>query len=72
MGWVVIPINLLVCLSLALISEVGRVLEDPFTMYYNGLPLTQICRMLEANGLERLGESELPIIPGPTKKGILM
>ena len=30
LGWATIPANILVCLSFALISEAGRVLEDPF------------------------------------------
>lgn len=55
LGWGAVPISLLVCLAFALISEAGRVLEDPFTMFYNGLPLSQISRMIEANLEDRLG-----------------
>lgn len=72
LGVFTIPTNILVCLSFALISETGRVLEDPFTMFYNGLPLTQISLMLENNLLHRLGDTELPAIPGPDANGILM
>jgi len=72
--WWSVPINLLVCLSFALISEVGRVLEDPFTMFYNGLPLSAISRMIEVNLRQRLGEprDELPAMRQPTERGILM
>ena len=72
LGWWIIPVNVLVTLSFALISEAGRVLEDPFNMFYNGLPLSQISRMIEVNVRELMGDSELPPIPKPTKRGILM
>ena len=70
-GWAVIPVNLLVCLAFGLISEAGRVLEDPFNMFYNGLPLMAMARTIEVNIRERLGERELPAIPEPVD-GILM
>ncbi len=72
--WYTIPINLLVCLSFALISEVGRVLEDPFTMFYNGLPLSAISRMIEVNVRQRIGvpRDELPPMRAATERGILM
>ena len=66
------PVNVLVTLSFALISEAGRVLEDPFNMFWNGLPLSQISAMIEVNVRELMGDSELPPIPKPTKRGILM
>lgn len=72
LGWFVIPINVLVCLSFALISEAGRVLEDPFTMFWNGLPLMALSRTIEVNLRQRLGERDLPKIPGPDRNGILM
>lgn len=64
--WVTVPINILVCLAFALISEAGRVLEDPFTEFYNGLPLTTISVMIERNLLHRLGADDVPD-PAPPK-----
>lgn len=72
LAWLAIPINVLVCLSFALISETGRVLEDPFNMFYNGLPLSQMSLMIERNIRECNGETELPEVPGVDDKGILM
>lgn len=72
LGFWSIPINVLVCLSFALISESGRVLEDPFTMFWNGLPLSNISKMIEVNARQRLGETDLPEIPGVDEHGILM
>ncbi|MEO1337559.1 MAG: bestrophin family protein [Myxococcota bacterium] len=72
LGWFTVPISLLVTLSFALISEVGRVLEDPFTMFYNGLPLTAMAKTIERNVLEAAGAKELPDIPTVDSRGILM
>jgi ion channel-forming bestrophin family protein len=69
--WVV-PLDVLVCMAFLLISEVGRVLEDPFTMFYNGLPLTQLSAMIEANVRERMGDRSAPPVPIPDARGILM
>jgi len=71
-GWLAVPVNILVCLSFALISEAGRVLEDPFTLFYNGLPLHQISMMIERNLGERLGDEELVEVPEVNEYGILM
>lgn len=69
--WVAIPLNVLVCLSFALISEAGRVLEDPFSLFYNGLPLHNLSIKIERNLRERLG---LPLPPPVLAdgKGVLM
>ena len=72
LGWMAIPANVLVCLSFALISEAGRVLEDPFSLFWNGLPLTNMSLTIERNVRERIGERDLPEIPGPDANGILM
>jgi len=71
-GLLAIPINVLVCLAFMLISEAGRVLEDPFTMFWNGLPLTNMSDTIENNLRNRLGEGSLPALPGPDSRGILM
>jgi len=72
LGLWVVPVNVLVCLAFTLISEAGRVLEDPFTMFWNGLPLTALSKTIEANLRQRLGDKDIPAIPQPTAQGILM
>jgi len=67
-----VPINVLVCLAFMLISEAGRVLEDPFTMFFNGLPLTNMSDTIENNLRNRLGEVDLAPPAGPDHRGILM
>lgn len=71
--WIMaIPINVLVCLAFLMISEVGRVLEDPFTMFWNGLPLSALSRTIESNLLQRLGEDDVRPLLKPDARGILM
>ncbi len=72
LGWVTVPFNLLVCMSFLLISESGRVLEDPFSMFWNGLPLSALSQTIEINLRQRLGDADTPAMPRPDAKGILM
>ena len=72
LGLMAIPINVLVCLSFALISEAGRVLEDPFSLYFNGLPLQALSIKIERNLRERLGHNPLPPAVEAAANGVLM
>ena len=67
-----IPITVLVCLAFALISEAGRVLEDPFSLFWNGLPLFAMSRTIENDLLSRMGVDALEPLPTPDENGILM
>lgn len=70
--WIAVPLTVLVCLSFSLISEVGRVLEDPFTMFWPALPLSALATTIEINLRERLGEEGLPALPAANEQGVLM
>lgn len=70
--WVAIPISVLVCTSFMLINEAGRVLEDPFSLFWNGLPLMAMSRTIENDLLSRMGVEDLDPVPGPDAQGILM
>jgi len=72
LGWTTVPITVLVCMSFLLIGEVGRVLEDPFSTFWPALPLFAISRTIEANLRDRLGDDDIPLIPGPNERGVLM
>lgn len=69
--WVV-PLNVLVAGSFLFVNEVGRVLEDPFTTFWNGLPLLALCRTMEANARARLGDHDHPPLEQPDAQGVLM
>jgi putative membrane protein len=72
LGWATIPIALLVGLGFRLISETGRVLEDPFNLFWNALPLMALSRTIEVNLLELLGVDELPPMIQPDNNQVLM
>ena len=72
MSWMTIPLNVLICLGFMLINETGRVLEDPFTMFWNGLPLFAMSKTIENNLRDRLGDEGLDAVPGPDDNGVLM
>jgi putative membrane protein len=72
LGWIAVPVTLAVCLGFTSISEVGRVLEDPFTMFWPALPLSALSTTIEINLRHRLGETDVPPMPKPNERGILM
>lgn len=69
--WVV-PLNMLVAGSFLFVDELGRVLEDPFTMFWNGLPLLALSRTMESNARARLGDLDAPPAEKPDENGVLM
>jgi putative membrane protein len=71
-GFYAIPLNLLVCMAFNLINEAGRVLEDPFTLFFNGLPLAALSRKIERDLRHGLGDTDLPPNLVPDHRGILM
>jgi putative membrane protein len=71
LGILTIPMNLLVCMAFMLISETGRVLEDPFTMFFNTLPLNNLSRKVEIDLRARLGDDDLPPPTMADPRGIL-
>ena len=56
----VIPANLFICMAFQLINEVGRALENPFTMFWPALPLSAMSITIERNLRQALGETEIP------------
>ena len=67
-----IPISVLVCMAFTLINEAGRVLEDPFTLFWNGLPLFAMSRTIENDLRSRMGDRDLEPLPVPDAHGVLM
>lgn len=70
-GWFILPLNVLVCIAFTLISEAGRVLEDPFNHFWNSLPLSNISINIERNVRARLGHKDLPPAVAVDKMGVL-
>jgi ion channel-forming bestrophin family protein len=72
MGLWAMPLSILVCFAFALIGEAGRVLEDPFSMFWPALPLSALSRTIEINLRQRLGDKDIPSMPVPDARGVLM
>jgi putative membrane protein len=72
LGWMTVPLSVLVNIAFTLISEVGRVLETPFTMFWPALPLSALSKTIEINLRDRLGDTTVPALPRPDENGILM
>lgn len=53
------------------LDTIGDEMEDPFGFDLNDLPLEALCRTIEINLRQRLGETELPELPEPDAHGIL-
>ncbi len=70
-GWLAMPLNLIVCLGFTLISETGRILEDPFNHFFNSLPITSLSVTIERNLRQRLGDTDLPAAIMADDKGVL-
>ncbi|MBK8227680.1 MAG: hydrogenase [Flavobacteriales bacterium] len=59
-GWVVVPVALIISFVFAIIGKVGEVNEDPFEGRITDVPLTALCNTIERDLRELLGETELP------------
>lgn len=59
-GWMVIPVALIISFVFAIIGKVGEVNEDPFEGRITDVPLTAICNTIERDLRELLGERALP------------
>lgn len=57
---VLIPLSLVIGFVFAILAKVGEVNEDPFENRITDVPLSAICRTIERDLLEMLGENELP------------
>jgi putative membrane protein len=62
---------LMIVLSFMLVVQLGEELNDPFENRENDTPMTSLCRTIEIDLLQMLGETDLPdpILP---EKGVLM
>ena len=58
--WSVIPFSTLISWMFITMEQVGDSSEDPFELALNDVPLTSICRNIEIELLQMLGEKDLP------------
>jgi ion channel-forming bestrophin family protein len=58
--WLTIPFTLLISWVFYTMEQIGEYSENPFDNAVNDTPLTAICRNIEIDIKEMLGEKELP------------
>ena len=64
-----LPVLLGLSLAFLVLETLGRIMEDPFTLAPNALALNAICRNIEINLRQQLGETELPQPIAPEQFG---
>jgi putative membrane protein len=69
--WLSIPITALIGWVYVMMEVVGDYSENPFQGMANDIPMLSLCRTIEIDLREMLGETELPP-PIESKKGVLM
>ena len=70
LSWWTIPTVLMVGFIFRIIDLAGKLIENPFSTFYYGLPLYAISRTIEANLCDRIG-CEVRPVPKPVD-GVLM
>ncbi|MEM8713983.1 MAG: bestrophin family ion channel [Planctomycetota bacterium] len=58
--WLVVPFSVLISWIFTTIEVVGDNSEDPFENYINDVPMSAICRTIEIDVRQMLGETDLP------------
>lgn len=60
MSWCAIPLSVVSCWIFFTMETVGDASEDPFENYFNDIPMTALCRTIEIDSRQMLGEQNLP------------
>ena len=71
MTWLVIPFSVAISWMYTSLDQVGESTESPFEGGANDVPITQICRKIEVDLREMLGETDLPPLLKPTNDIVL-
>lgn len=59
-AWVVIPLSIIISFCFSVLESVGQFNEDPFENRIQDTPMTALCRTIEIDLREQLGETDLP------------
>jgi putative membrane protein len=67
MSWHVIPLSVAISFVYMILDRIGDVTENPLDARSSGTPLNAICRTIEIDLLQQLGEENIPE-PWPVKE----
>ena len=71
LSWLMIPFYIIISWIFLTMEQVGDSSEDPFENFINDVPMNAICRTIEIDLLQMLGETDLPEKVQPVD-GVLM
>lgn len=71
MVWFMIPFSVIISWMYTSLGQVGESSENPFEGSPNDVPISKICKIIEIDLKEMLGESDLPEMPKPHHEIIL-
>jgi ion channel-forming bestrophin family protein len=71
MVWLVIPFSILISWIYTSLEQVGESTESPFEGGANDVPISQMCRAVEVDLRELLGETDLPPLLQPRNSIVL-
>ena len=70
-AWLTVPLSVLISWIFITMETVGDASEDPFENFVNDVPMSALCRTIEIDLRQMLGETETPE-PIAAKNDILM
>lgn len=71
LGWKMVPLVVAISAIFVMLDRAGTYTETPFSKNVNSVPLDAICRTIEIDLLQLIGEADLPE-PVRPMKGVLM
>ena len=69
--WLAIPFTIIIGWIYVVMELVGDYSENPFEGLMNDVPMLSICRNIEIDLLQQLGETDLPEVIQPIKNVLL-
>jgi putative membrane protein len=65
LNWRMVPVVVVISVIFRMLDRAGTFTETPFTDDFNSVPLDAICRTIEIDMLQQIGETDIPsaIIP---------
>lgn len=67
MVWLTVPVSAIISWIFLTMETVGDASEDPFENFINDVPMTALCRTIEIDLRQMLGETEIPEAIKPVK-----
>lgn len=67
LGWITIPMSSIISFLFYILDKSGKITEDPFEDRAADTPMTTLCKTLEIDLKNQLGDTDVPSMPAPFK-----